>query len=213
MGQVYPRKMLGCRQRVSSCFLIPIAREAFWQLANSGVLSTTRTQLLASRHLFSAPETVGGISARKADVSTPFSRLPGIYRRKEGNLMFGHMKTQPILTMTPGSSVKEAIQSLIAATDGAQPVRWLEFPSAILLCLTVTTEPGSGAFYVLDRKRGTWLWVDFEDDAYGGYSVSDFDLLMREYDFLSLVERPSLLRTVCGWILEPGKPAEMAGNA
>jgi len=127
--------------------------------------------------------------------------------------MFGYMKAEPILTLKPGSSVEEAIQVLIIATDGAQPVRWLEFPSAILLCLSVTTEPGSGAFYVLDRKRGIWLWVDFEDDAYGGYSASDFDLLMHEYDLLSLVERPALLKAGSGWILESGKPAEMAVSA
>ena len=39
---------------------------------------------------------------------------------------------------------------------------------------------------------------------------SDFDLLVREYDILSLVERPGLLKATPGWILEPGKPAEMA---
>lgn len=127
--------------------------------------------------------------------------------------MFGHMKTQPIINVRSGCSIEEAIQTLVRATDGAQPVRWLEFPSAILLCVTVTTEPNSGAFYVLDRKRGVWLWVDFEDEAYGGYSLSDFDRLVHEYDLLSLVERPGLLRAASGWILESGKPAEMAFNA
>jgi hypothetical protein len=127
--------------------------------------------------------------------------------------MFGHMKADPILTLRPASSLEEAIQTLIKATDGAQPVRWLEFRSAILLCVTVTNEPDSGAFYVLDRKRGVWLWVDFEDDAYGGYSASDFDRLVHEYDLLSLVERPALLTASPGWILQRRKPAEMAANA
>ncbi len=127
--------------------------------------------------------------------------------------MFGHMKTQPIISVRSGCSIEEAIQTLVRVTDGAQPVRWLEFPSAILLCAAVTNEPNSGALYVLDRKRGVWLWIDFEDEAYGGYSVSDFDRLVHEYDFLSLVERPGLLRADSGWTLEPGKPAEMAFNA
>jgi len=126
--------------------------------------------------------------------------------------MFGYMKAEPILTLKHGSSVEEAIQVLITATDSAQPIRWLEFPSAILVCLSVTTEPGSGAFYVLDRKREVWLWVDFDDDAYGGYTARDFDRLVHEYDLLSLVERPALLRAGSGWILEPGQPADMAGN-
>ena len=124
--------------------------------------------------------------------------------------MFGHMKAEAILTLTPASSLEEAIRILIRATDGTQPVRWLEFPAAALLFLTITGDSQSGAIYVLDRKTGTWFWVDFEDEEYGGYCVGDFDILVHEYDFLSLVERPGLLRAGPGWLLEPCKPAEMA---
>jgi hypothetical protein len=124
--------------------------------------------------------------------------------------MFGHMKAQPILTTPIGCSVKEAVSRLTDATEGAQAVRWLEFPAAALLFLIIAGDSESGAFYVLDRKTSTWLWVDFEDDQYGGYSTSDFDLLVDDYDFLSLVERPGLLRADAGWLLEPRKPAEIA---
>jgi len=31
---------------------------------------------------------------------------------------------------------------------------------------------------------------------------------VRDYDFLSLVERPSLLKGGLEWLLQPGKPAE-----
>ena len=124
--------------------------------------------------------------------------------------MFGHMKAEAILTLRPASSLEEAIRILIRATDGAQPVRWLEFPAAALLFLTITGDSQSGAIYVLDRKTGTWFWVDFQDEQHGGYCVSDFDLLVHEYDFLSLVERPGLLRATSGWLLEPCRPAEMA---
>jgi hypothetical protein len=113
----------------------------------------------------------------------------------------------------PSVSVEEAVRSLIEAAEDAQVARWLEFPMAVLLLLTITGDSQSGAFYVLDRRSNTWLWLDFEDDQYGGYSTSDFDLLVHEYDFLSLVERPALLRADAGWLLEPHKPAEMAGGA
>jgi hypothetical protein len=78
-----------------------------------------------------------------------------------------------------------------------------------LLFASVQGDPESGAFYVFDRRTSTWFWIDFDDQQYGGYSVCDFDLLVHEYDILSLVERPGLLRATPGWILEPGKPAEM----
>lgn len=125
--------------------------------------------------------------------------------------MFGHMKAQPILAV-PTVSTEPAVAALLAITEKAQPVRWIEFPTSILLLVSVQGDPESGAFYVFDRRTSTWLWIDFDDQQYGGYSTSDFDLLVREYDFLSLVERPGLLRATPGWLLEPRKSAEMAGS-
>lgn len=123
--------------------------------------------------------------------------------------MFGRMKVQPIIRVAPATLIAEAVDSLLTATDMAQAVRWIEFPSVVLLFVVVPGDPESGAVYALDRRNGTWLWIDFEDDQYGGYNLSDFDLLVHEYDFLSLVERPALLRAEPGWLLEPGRPAEM----
>lgn len=123
--------------------------------------------------------------------------------------MFGHMKAQPILAIK-SSATDQAIATLLVITDNAQPMRWIEFPDSVLLFVSVQGDPESGAFYVFDRKTSTWFWIDFDDQQYGGYSVDDFDLLVREYDLLSLVERPGLLKAAPGWILELGKPAEMA---
>lgn len=123
--------------------------------------------------------------------------------------MFGHMKAQPLLTLE-SSSPDPAIAALVAITENAQPVRWIEFPASILLFVSVQGDPESGAFYVFDRKARTWFWIDFDDQQYGGYSQSDFARLTHEYDILSLVERPGLLKATPGWILEPGRPAEMA---
>jgi hypothetical protein len=125
--------------------------------------------------------------------------------------MFGHMNAQPILAKQT-SSVNKSIAALLAITENAQPVRWIEFPTSILVLLSIQGDAESGALYVLDRRTGIWFWIDFEDQQYGGYSLSDFDLLLHEYDILSLVERPGLLKATPGWILEPGKPAEMAAR-
>ena len=126
--------------------------------------------------------------------------------------MFGQMKAEPILSVRPACPVDEAVVTLLKATEETQAVRWMEFPAAVLLFVIVPEDPQSGAFYVLDRRTGTWLWVDFEDEQYGGYSIGDFDVLVREHDFLGLVERPGLLRGGFGWLLQAGKPAEMVGE-
>ena len=124
--------------------------------------------------------------------------------------MFGRMSATPILSDMRGCPLERAVKALSDATEGAIPIRWIEFPTSVLVFAAVAGNPGSGAFYVLDRKIGTWLWADFDDEQYGGYDAGDFDLLVREYDFLSLVERPALLSAGPGWCLQPSKPAEMA---
>ena len=127
--------------------------------------------------------------------------------------MFGHMNATPILSDMRAFPLEQAVKALLEATEGAIPMRWIEFPSSVLVFAAVAGNPGSGALYVLDRRIGTWLWVDFEDEQYGGYDAGDFDLLVRECDFLSLVERPALLSAGTGWHLEPGKPAEMTARS
>ena len=127
--------------------------------------------------------------------------------------MFGHLKARPILTVGDSISTEEAIQRLTTESEGAQPVRWFEFPLAVLLCVTASKDRDSGALFVLDRNRGVWLWIYFEEDPCRGYSGSDLDRLVQECALLSLVERPALLRDGSGWILEPGKPAEMPYQA
>jgi hypothetical protein len=63
-------------------------------------------------------------------------------------------------------------------------VRWIEFRRLVLLFLFVPRGSESGAVYVLDRKKGTWYMVDFEDEQFGGYSVSQLDQLLKECWFL-----------------------------
>ena len=99
--------------------------------------------------------------------------------------MFGHMKAQPIFTLD-SPSPDPALAALAAITENAQPVRWIEFPASILLFVSVQGDVESGAFYVFDRRTRTWFWIDFDDLQYGGYSLSDFDLLIHEHDILSL---------------------------
>ena len=104
--------------------------------------------------------------------------------------MFGHMKAEPILTRH-GHSLEEALARLIEATEGAQVVRWVEFPDGNPAVLNRRRgDSQSGAFYVLDRKVGTLVLGRLRGRPIRWVQRGDFDLLVHEYDFLSLVERP-----------------------
>ena len=47
--------------------------------------------------------------------------------------MFDRLRAHPVFTTRQSLSVEEAVRDFITASDGAQPVRWLQFPSAVLV--------------------------------------------------------------------------------
>jgi hypothetical protein len=111
--------------------------------------------------------------------------------------MFGWMMASPVVQVDPGGDLLAATVALIEVTENVEIVRWMEFPNSLLLFLLVPGDPESGAVYVLDRKKGTWYSVDFEDEQFGGYSVTQLEMLLKECSFLDLVERPGLGAPVC----------------
>ena len=124
--------------------------------------------------------------------------------------MFGRMIVEPILQIQPGSGLQTSVAALIKVAENPEILRWIEFPHSLLLFLLVRGDPESGAVYVLDRKKGTWYSVDFEDEQFGGYSISQLEMLLKECSFLDLVERPGLWRTGGPWMLSPGRTPEAA---
>jgi hypothetical protein len=114
------------------------------------------------------------------------------------------------MEIDPGVELQTAVAALIKVTENVEIVRWIEFPAVVLLFLLIPGDPDSGAVYVLDRKKAIWYAVDFEDEQFGGYSVSQLETLLKNCKFLDLIERPGLWRTGLPWVVSPGNPPEMA---
>jgi hypothetical protein len=124
--------------------------------------------------------------------------------------MFGRMMIEPLVQVDPGADLQSAMAALVKVTETVEIVRWIELPASVLLFLLVPGDPDSGAVYVLDRKKGTWYVVDFEDEQFGGYSVSQLEMLLKDCNFLDLVERPGLWRAGLQWMVLPGMVPEAA---
>jgi hypothetical protein len=123
--------------------------------------------------------------------------------------MFGRMNVIPVLDFRnapdeAGASLETAIARLLDVTEHPTIAKWVQFPKALFVFLVVPGDRESGAFYIFDRRRRVWYWVDFEDEKFGGYTVSDFDQLVRQCRFLDIVERPHLLQSQNGWVVQPG---------
>ena len=124
--------------------------------------------------------------------------------------MFGQMMVEPVVQLDSGADLPTAVGALLKATENVEIVRWIELPASVLLFLLVPGDPESGAVYVLDRKNGTWYAVDFEDEQFGGYSVSQLEMLLKDSNFLDLIERPGLWRAGLRWVVMPGVRPETA---
>ena len=123
--------------------------------------------------------------------------------------MFGRMNVVPVLDLRNApnevaSCSDGAVARLLEVTDHPKIEKWVQFPKALFVFVVVPGDPESGAFYVYDRRSNVWSWVDFDDDKFGGYAVSDFDRLLRECRFLDIVEHPDLLLGKNRWIITPG---------
>jgi hypothetical protein len=115
------------------------------------------------------------------------------------------MTIDAMLTVGPGCEPLAAVKALIEVAEGATVVKWIEFPESIFVFLVIPGDETSGAVYVLDRRSGVWYWIDFEDSQYGGYSQEELEQLLSECNLLNLVERPSLLQSDLGWVIEGGR--------
>jgi hypothetical protein len=124
--------------------------------------------------------------------------------------MFGRMVIEPVVHIDPGVDLRTAVAALTKVAENVEIVRWIELPASVLLFLLVPGDPESGAVYVLDRKKGNWYAVDFEDEQFGGFSVSQLEMLLKECSFLDLIERPGLWRNGLAWVVLPGKRPEAA---
>src|SRR5258708_25001001 len=118
--------------------------------------------------------------------------------------VFGEMRIESLLGFRASLSLDAAVGALLKLAESPEIAGWVQFPSALLVFLVVPKDPASGAFYVFNRRTRTWIWVDFKDQAYGGYTMADFRCLLRDCRFLRLVGRPSLLRRRPPRPIQPG---------
>lgn len=119
--------------------------------------------------------------------------------------MFGEMQVTQVLKLSKAETLDAATARLLVFAEYPKILRWIQFPAAVVVFLAHPDALDCGAIYVYDRKRCVWLWVDFNDRNYGGYSPSEFDVLTNQCHFLRLVESPRLLSPAAQWFVTPGQ--------
>ena len=126
--------------------------------------------------------------------------------------MFGELKVNKILSLTTTETPDQAAAKLLEFAEYPQIFRWYQFPTALVILVAHADCLDCGAVYVYDRKKCVWLWVDFKDHNYGGYSPSEFDVLIEQCHFFKLAESPALLTSPVQWLVTAGQSPEVLGR-
>jgi len=126
--------------------------------------------------------------------------------------MFGPMQVTKLFELSKLETVDGAVAKLLEFAEYPKILRWFQFPTALIVFAAHPESHDSGAVYVYDRKQCVWLWVDFNDQNYGGYSPLEFDILIDQCDFFGLVESPALLESSVQWFVAPGQRPTVLGR-
>ena len=126
--------------------------------------------------------------------------------------MFGQMQVTRMFQLGKLETVDEAVAKLLEFAEYPKIFRWFQFPTALVVFLAHADSLDSGAVYVYDRKQCVWLWVDFNDQNYGGYSPSEFDVLINQCHFFRLVASTCLLGSPVQWMVTPGQGPTVLGR-
>ena len=126
--------------------------------------------------------------------------------------MFGDLKLTKVLSLTSMETADQAVAKLLEFAEYPRVLRWFQFPHAVIVLVAHADHPEDGAVYIYDRKKCLWLWVDFDDQNFGGYSPEEFDTLIDRCHFLRLAASPSLLGSPLRWLVTPGQRPTVVGR-
>ena len=92
--------------------------------------------------------------------------------------------------------VSEIVSRFLSAAEGVA-AHWVEYGKGLLLFVMAPGDDRSGAFYVYDRKRGSFWLLEPVDGVFGGYSLSEMRQKIRDFRLLDFAQNPSRLAAAC----------------
>ncbi len=124
--------------------------------------------------------------------------------------MFGQMMVDPVVQLDLGVDLQTVIATLIKVAKTSRSFVGSSCQGRSCCSCSCPETRILGGGLCPDRKKGTWYAVGFEDEQFGGYSVSQLEMLLKDCNFLDLIERPGLWRPGLRWMVMPGIRPEAA---
>jgi len=101
-----------------------------------------------------------------------------------------HVLSAEDLKMGAEQDVRAIVSQFLTAAEGVV-AHWVEYAKGVLLFVMAPDDQQSGAFYIYDRKRGSFWLLEPADGVLGGYSVGEMRRKIREFRLLEFAEDPA----------------------
>jgi hypothetical protein len=99
------------------------------------------------------------------------------------------------LKMRTDQDVTDIVSRFLGAAEGVV-AHWVEYAKGVLLFVMAPDDDRSGAFYIYDRKQGSFWILDLADGVFGGYSRHEMRRKIRDFRLLDFAENPGRLASV-----------------
>ena len=106
-----------------------------------------------------------------------------------------HVLSAKDLEMQIEQNVADIVTGFLAAAEGVV-AHWVEYAKGVLLFVVAPGDDRSGAFYIYDRKQGSFWLLELADGAFGGYSHREMRKKIRDFRLLDFAENPARLTPV-----------------
>ena len=83
------------------------------------------------------------------------------------------------LKMETEQDVTDIVFRFLAAAEGVV-AHWVEYARGVLLFVMAPGDERSGAFYIYDRKQGSFWMLELADGVVGGYSRREMRKKIRD---------------------------------
>ena len=96
------------------------------------------------------------------------------------------------LNVQSEEDVTDIVSRFLTAAEGVV-AHWVEYAKGVLLFVMAPDDDRSGAFYIYDRKQGSFWLLELADGVFGGYSRREMRRKIQDFRLLDFAENPSRL--------------------
>jgi len=101
-----------------------------------------------------------------------------------------HVLSTNDLKMRTEQDVTEIVSRFLAAAEGVV-AHWVEYAKGVLLFVMAPGDDRSGAFYIYDRKQGSFWLLEPADGVFGGYSRNQMRRKIQDFRLLDFAQNPA----------------------